>query len=137
MSRAMILWRGSCSPCISETSNSSLSSIFRHEIVAHYERVVYHEMKDAYMCRLTQRRIPRVWDSQQNGAAIDHREGNGKVMEGGGAASGVAPRASLTAKGSGRQISRSGPDKHLWPTSPYTNTEYPSPFQRPSVKRET
>jgi hypothetical protein len=51
------------------------SSIFRHDIVAHYERVVYREMKDAYMCRLTQRRIPRVWDSHQNGALIDHIEG--------------------------------------------------------------
>jgi hypothetical protein len=52
------------------------ASIFRHDIVAHYERVVYHEMKDAYMCRLTQRRIPRVWDSHQNGVVIDHIEGS-------------------------------------------------------------
>jgi hypothetical protein len=37
--------------------------------------VVYREMKDAYMYRLTQRRIPRVWDSHQNGAVIDHVEG--------------------------------------------------------------
>jgi hypothetical protein len=35
----------------------------------------YREMKDAYMCRLTQRRIPRVCDSHQTGAVIDHVEG--------------------------------------------------------------
>jgi hypothetical protein len=33
-------------------------------------------MEDAYMCRLTQRRIPRVWYNHQNGAAIDHVEGS-------------------------------------------------------------
>jgi hypothetical protein len=51
-----------------------LSSIFRHDFSAHYERVVFHEMKYAGMCRLTQQCIPRVWHSHQNSAAIDHVE---------------------------------------------------------------